>query len=122
VKRTEFKELKNLSVDDLAKKIIEVKKELADLVMDRHTSNGKGSGNLRVVFMKRKDVARMLTIVRQKQLLGEVEEKVKIQNSKVKNTNENVKVEDKVVKESNESKETKLVRPKKEVKKRATKS
>ncbi len=85
MKKTEFKELKTLKPDDLTKRALILSKELANLVMDQHSeSNSKGNSDVKLVYKKRKDIARILTIIRQKELLGEIETKVKGKGESVK--------------------------------------
>lgn len=77
MKKTELKEVKILSVNDLSKKVKEAKKQLADIVMERSQLAAKGSKDVKSFFKKRKDIAQMMTILRQKELLSELESKVK---------------------------------------------
>jgi ribosomal protein L29 len=73
VKKTELKELKIVEIKDLIKKVTVAKTELAKLSLDVNTQGGiKGSKDTKVIFKKKKDIARMLTILRQKELLAKL--------------------------------------------------
>ena len=61
------KELKNLSVEDLAKKLDELKKDLFMLRM-QHATN-QLDNPIRIAEVK-KDIARVKTIIREQQLAG----------------------------------------------------
>ena len=58
------KELKNLSVEDLAKKLDELKKDLFMLRMQHATNQLDNPGKIAVV---KKDIARIKTIIREKE-------------------------------------------------------
>ncbi len=77
MKRNDFLEIKNLEIKALGQKIDTAKKELAGLVMDKNMSKLK---DRKSISKKRKDIARMMTVLRQKQLLGELELKVADKN------------------------------------------
>ena len=70
MKRTEFNELKNLDLPVLTKKVLQAKGELADLILDK---NMKKLKDVKQVGKKRKDIAQMMTVIRQKQLLNQLE-------------------------------------------------
>lgn len=72
MKRTEFTQIKGLSVLELASKAKSIRKEIADLIID---NNMKKLKDTRLVFKKRKDLAQVLTVIRQKQLLEQLESK-----------------------------------------------
>lgn len=71
-KRTQFTEIKGLSVEELIKKLLAAKKELVDLGMDKNMGKQK---DVKLSLKKRKEIAQLSTILRQKQLLGELEAK-----------------------------------------------
>lgn len=66
MKKNEFIEVKQLAIKDLVAKVLLIKKELASLLIDKHTGKMKDTN---VMSKKRKDIAQMLTVVYQKQLL-----------------------------------------------------
>ncbi len=78
MKKTELKEVKILSIGDLSKKAKEAKKQLAEIVMEKSQPAAKGSKDIKSFFKKRKDIAQMLTILRQKELLSELEKEAKL--------------------------------------------
>ncbi len=78
MKRQQFMEIKQLEIKDLLARLTAAKLEVADLVLDK---NMKKLKDVKVISKKRHDIAQMLTIIKQKQLLGEIEKKV--ENEKV---------------------------------------
>lgn len=60
---------------DLTVKIKAIKKDLADLELDK---NMKKLKDLKSLSKKRKDLAQILTVVRQKQLLEALESKMEV--------------------------------------------
>lgn len=66
MKKNELKEIRALETDGIKAKVSKAKEELISLVMDK---NMKKLKDVKAVFKKRKDIAQMLTILRQKQLL-----------------------------------------------------
>ena len=62
------KEFKNLGIDDLNLKIIELKKELMKL--NAQKSTGSSLKNPGLVRQTRKNIARILTLIRQKEIGG----------------------------------------------------
>lgn len=74
MKRTEFFKVKELSIKELIDKVRQLKKEVADLMIDQ---NMKKLKDPKAVFKKRKDLAKVLTVLRQKQLLEQLEVKQK---------------------------------------------
>lgn len=70
MKRNVLTQIKGLSLSELKEKANSQRKEIADLVMDK---NMKKLKDLKMIFKKRKDLAQILTILRQKQLLTELE-------------------------------------------------
>lgn len=72
MKRTELTQVKGLSIKELAERSKQLKRELAGLVIDL---NMKKLKDIKTVFKKRKDLAQVLTVLRQKQLLEELEAK-----------------------------------------------
>lgn len=75
MKRNELKEIKNLDPKDILVKVKLLKTEVANIRLDRFnsTKSKQGSVNLKDTYLKRKTIAQMLTIARQKQILSELE-------------------------------------------------
>lgn len=69
-KRTQFIEIKSLNTAELIKKLVAAKSELIDLSLDKNMGKQK---DVKSVFKKRKEIAQLSTILRQKQLLGKLE-------------------------------------------------
>lgn len=74
MKRNDFQEIKGLSIKAITEKIKAAKKEIADLVIDKNMSKLK---DLKSISKKRKDVAQMMTVLRQKELLEQLGESEK---------------------------------------------
>lgn len=74
MKRGELTQIKGLTIKELLDKARSIKKEVADLAIDLNMKKLKDS---RAVFKKRKTLAQVLTVLRQKQLLQELEVKQK---------------------------------------------
>lgn len=72
MKKTELNSLKGLSIKELTDKVKLAKAEIAEAVFDK---NMKKLKDVKSVAKKRKDLARILTILQQKQLLKELESK-----------------------------------------------
>lgn len=73
MKKSEFTQTKGLGVKELKDKAKNLKKEIADLILDK---NMKKLKDLKMISKKRKDLAQILTVIRQKELLLELESKV----------------------------------------------
>lgn len=69
MKRNEFIEIKGLDEKALAEKARILKSEIAALVMDQNMNKLK---DLKAIFKKRKDQAQTLTVLRQKELVKEL--------------------------------------------------
>lgn len=69
MKKNQLKEIKALEIGALKQNVKEARQELADLIMDK---NMKKLKDVKSVFKKRKDIAKLLTIMRQKQLMDEL--------------------------------------------------
>lgn len=74
MKRNELAEIKGLDIRGLFAKQKSLKEEIAGLVMDK---NMKKLKDTRVISKKKKDLAQILTVMRQKQLLEQLEAPVK---------------------------------------------
>ena len=72
MKKTQLKEIKNLEIKALRIKIKEAKNTLTGIVMEK-SEGTKGSKDVKAFFKKRKDIAQMLTILRQKEMIDEIE-------------------------------------------------
>ncbi len=70
MKRQDFTEIKQLEVKAILAKVLAAKTELTDLVVDKSQSKLK---DVKILAKRKKDIAQMLTIIRQKQLLEELE-------------------------------------------------
>lgn len=72
MKKNELAEIKKMDIKSIAERVKKVKSELTDLVLDKNMNK---LTNLKGSKAKRKDVAQMLTVIKQKQLLQELEVK-----------------------------------------------
>lgn len=68
--KNHLKEIKDLSLKEINQKINTAKLELADLSLDKNTNKLK---DIKSASKKRKNIAQMLTILRQKQLIESLE-------------------------------------------------
>ncbi|MBI2020309.1 50S ribosomal protein L29 [Candidatus Daviesbacteria bacterium] len=78
MKKRELTQIKSLPVKELILKAKAIKGEIANLVIDKNIKKLKDT---RSIFKKRKDLAQVLTIIRQKQLLEKLESRVESQES-----------------------------------------
>ena len=74
MKGNELVQIKGLDIQALREKVKSFRKDLADLVLDKNMNKLK---DVKTISKKRKDLAQILTITRQKQLLAELEGKSK---------------------------------------------
>lgn len=70
MKTNDFKKLKNLTLEEIKQKTQAARKELAKLVMDK---NMKKLKDVKAVSKKKKELAQLLTLGRQKKLLSDLE-------------------------------------------------
>lgn len=70
MKRNDFAEIKNMDVKSLLTKAKGLKEEIVSLTMDK---NMKKLKDTKAIFKKKKDLAQVLTIARQKELLAQLE-------------------------------------------------
>lgn len=70
MKRQELIQVKGLDLKELKEKAKALKSEIADLVMDK---NMKKLKDLKIIRKKRKDLAQVLTVARQKEMLQQME-------------------------------------------------
>lgn len=73
MKKNDFIQIKGLDIKELKIKALALKKEIADLVLDK---NMKKLKDLKSVGKKKKDLAQVSTVIRQKELLAELEPKI----------------------------------------------
>ncbi|EKD91516.1 MAG: hypothetical protein ACD_30C00002G0013 [uncultured bacterium] len=73
MKRNQLNETKQLDKTALLELVKKTRNEIADLVLDKNMSKLK---DLKSISKKRKDLAQMLTVLRQKELLEVLEQKV----------------------------------------------
>lgn len=72
MKKNDFAQIKGLDLTELRSKVKAVKKEMIEMALDKNMNKLK---DLKMICKQRKDVAQILTIMRQKQLLAELESK-----------------------------------------------
>lgn len=72
MKRQELIQVKGLDIKELTLKAKTLKEEISKLVMDRSMKKLK---DIKMLSKKRKDLAQVLTIIRQKQMLEQLESK-----------------------------------------------
>lgn len=74
MKKNDLQEIKRLDEKALIAKAVLLKQEASNLVLDKNTNVLKDA---RKIFKVRKDLAQILTVLRQKQLLSELREEKK---------------------------------------------
>ncbi|MDO8573914.1 MAG: 50S ribosomal protein L29 [Candidatus Daviesbacteria bacterium] len=72
MKKKEFISIKNLSIKELTEKAKLAEKEINNHVMDK---NMKKLKNVKMISKKRKEVAQFLTLIKQKEMLAQLEAK-----------------------------------------------
>ncbi|MBI2017499.1 50S ribosomal protein L29 [Candidatus Daviesbacteria bacterium] len=72
MKKKDLVQIKGLDIRELNTKAKALQKEIADLVMDKNMDKLK---DLKTISKKRKDLAQILTVLRQKELLNQLEVK-----------------------------------------------
>lgn len=70
MKKSDLAEIKKMDIKSLDEKVKKSKKELLELMLEKSTSK---LTNLKVIKNKRREIAQVLTVLRQKQLLSEME-------------------------------------------------
>lgn len=68
MKKTQLSEIKNLEIKSLLVKAKEIRKDMSELNLKKDVKDVKS------IFKKRKDLAKVLTVLRQKQLLESLKE------------------------------------------------
>ena len=74
MKKTDLQEIKGLDILAIRQKVAGAKHEMADLILDKNMKKLKDTS---VIRKKRLDIAQMLTVLRQKELLKLAESKLK---------------------------------------------
>ena len=74
MKKNDFAEIKKLEIKAVKEKIAAAQKEVVGLVIDKNMSK---LTNLRAIKNKRRDIAQMMTVLKQKDLLIKLEGKEK---------------------------------------------
>lgn len=74
MKRNDFIEIKNLDPKALIEKVRVLGEELADLRLDKGINK---LTDVKIIAKKRKDLAKVLTVLNQKRLLEKLEEQIK---------------------------------------------
>lgn len=101
MKRKEFIQIKGLDLKELRLKTKSLKEEIANLTLDK---NMKKLKDLKMISKKKKELAQILTVIGQKELLGQLESRVKSLESS-KEINKEVSKEEKTSKVSKTRKE-----------------
>lgn len=70
MKKNDLAQIKGLEIKELREKAKAIKIEIADLIIDK---NMKKSKDLKMISKKSKDLAQILTVLRQKELLSQLE-------------------------------------------------
>lgn len=70
MKKNEFGQIKALDLKELKDKVKGLKKEIAELTIDK---NMKKLKDLKSISKKKKEAAQVLTVIRQKELLAKLE-------------------------------------------------
>lgn len=82
MKKNDFIDIKGLDKKSLVKKAHDLKKEISELVLDKNMNR---LSNVKSIDRKKYDLAQVLTVLRQKELLGMLEsDKVSADNGKNK--------------------------------------
>lgn len=74
MKKNELAQIKGLNNKELKDKAKSLKEEIANLVLDKNRNKLK---DIKAYFKKRKDLAQVLTVLRQKEMLEQLETKQK---------------------------------------------
>lgn len=71
MKKNDLVQVKALNLKELSSKAKAIKDEIANLVLDKNIKKLK---DLKTILKKRKDLAQILTVIKEKELLAELEE------------------------------------------------
>lgn len=78
MKKQEFVQIKGLDLKELKSKAGALRVEIANLILDK---NMKKLKDLKMISKKKKELAKVLTVIRQKELLMQLETEVESQKS-----------------------------------------
>lgn len=78
MKKQDFVQVKGLDLKELKTKTISLRKEIADLTLDK---NMKKLKDLKLVSKKKKELAQVLTVMKQKELLVQLESSIESKQS-----------------------------------------
>lgn len=79
MKKNDLNDLKTIDIKALKERSAKIKLEIVDLMLDRNVGKLK---DVRMVSKKRRDLAQILTVLRQKELLAQMESLVNQNNEK----------------------------------------
>lgn len=82
MKKNDLVEIKKMEIKDLADKALKVKEEIAGLVIDKNMNK---MPNLKSIKFKRNELAKILTVLQQKQLMEELEKETVKKTEKSEN-------------------------------------
>ena len=74
MKKNDFVQIKGLDLEQLRTKLGSLRKEVANLVLDK---NMKKLKDLKMIFKKKKEIAQIITLMKQRELLENLEAKLK---------------------------------------------
>ncbi len=74
MRKNDLLEIKKLDLKELKERILVIISDIEQLTLDKNMGKLK---DLKVISKKRKDLSQLLTIKRQKELLGELESRIK---------------------------------------------
>lgn len=83
MRKNQFVEIKVLDVKTLWEKVRVLRGEISELVIDKNMNKLK---DLKSISKKKKDLAQTMTVIRQKQLLESLENKIKSTSPEKKDT------------------------------------
>lgn len=88
MKKQQLMEVKKLEIPALLERVKKIRGELSDLVLDKNMDKLK---DVRMIHKTRRDLAQVLTILRQKQLVSELESRVQSPESSEEVNSQEVK-------------------------------
>jgi len=78
MKKNDLQEMKSLDVKTIFERAKKVRREIDEVIMDKNMGKIK---DLKTISKKKKDLAQMMTVLRQKELLAQLESGVEILGS-----------------------------------------
>ena len=90
MKRNDLAEAKRLDQKSILEKVKILSKEITDLILDKNMNKLK---DLKAINKKKKDIAQLLTILRQKELLEQLESREETKEASKKLKSKNLKKE-----------------------------